>query len=532
MLHGRPVGHVQAGEIVRTVEKAVEEKLLYRRQFVLGPKGELPGFGSWERLDVSGTHHLSVHPDLPVYQATREGKSITLLGYMLDPDHPGASDSDILESLIGELDSFSAFIPRTSRYGGRWILIVNDGKETVLFHDAAGLRQICYALSPASGETWCASQPGPIADIFRWKEDEKASEYMKAREEADHYNPTKVYWFPGDTTMYREIRALLPNHFLNLGNGESVRYWPAETIGRIPLRKGVGESVRTLRGLMESARRRYSLSLSMTAGWDSRLMLALSKDNLQDMYCFTLSYPGTKDNDMDIGIPSALCGKFGVVHHLLHSPADADPEFRNIYRKNSPSITQAYHTDAQAIHDTCPPDRVCVTGDVAEVTKCYLRLPGAGRGKVSAHDLAMFASMGSHPFVIEAFDQWISSLPELSDIHPLDLFSWEQVGGRWQALNQAGYDIALESFSPYNCRRLLTSILSVAEKHRLPPFYIFHRKLIAGLWEECLSEPINPPQTITPKTVLLDFLVKSRIYRLIPGNAFHIAKNMYRKLAK
>lgn len=500
------------------------EKLLYRRQYILGPAGMHEDL-SWNRLRVDDAITLAIHPDLEVYQATKNSKSITLLGYILDPNDAQATNTDIVNGLMGKLEKSDDICELTNELGGRWILLVHDGQETIALSDAAGLRQIYYTPSPLRGKVWCASQPGLIAGALKLEIDTEALEFMKVREAADNYNNGKVYWWPGDTSLYKEIKLLLPNHYLNLRSGLSKRFWPRKNLSKMSLREAVTKSSQLLSGLMKSAHNRYNLSLSMTAGWDSRLMLALNKDFIHNVHCFTLTYPDYTDKTKDVEIPSVLLSKIGIKHNLIQYPGQVNDEFKKVCRTNSPSPNKAYCADAQAMYDCLPRNRVCITGDVAEVVKCYYRLSNRKSKDVSAHDLAAFTDMGTHPFAIKAFEQWLSQAG-FHNIHVLDLFSWEQVGGRWQALNQAEYDIVQESFAPYNCRGLLTTILSVDEKHRRPPAHTFQRKLIAKLWKDVLSEPVNPPEVANLKTALIDALIKLHIYQLIPEAVISFAKRL------
>ena len=53
-------------------------------------------------------------------------------------------------------------------------------------------------------------------------------------------------------------------------------------------------------------------------------------------------------------------------------------------------------------------------------------------------------------------------------------------------------DIAHEIFLPYNCRRLLLTLLSAEEKYRMPPEFELNRRLADHMWPETLDVPINP----------------------------------------
>ena len=195
-------------------------RLLYRRQFVLGPRlaEQLAG---WKRLTVRSNLYLTVHPDLQTQQVALDNNKITLLGYILDPNRPEANDLDVLKDLLlklrtcGDLDDFFRY---TYDFGGRWILIVDNGKELRLFNDATGLRQVFYTKASSSGEIWCASQPGILAMLLNLEMDPEAVEFINSYQKLNDIWSSKEYFWPGDTSPYREIVHLLPNHYLNLRN--------------------------------------------------------------------------------------------------------------------------------------------------------------------------------------------------------------------------------------------------------------------------------------------------------------------------
>jgi hypothetical protein len=177
------------------------EKLLFRRQFILSPNS-LKEFPWWKRLKIREKFFLTIHPDLNAYQVNCNDKSITLLGYILDPDNPQYSDLNILDNLLKELctcDSLDSFFKCTYTFGGRWILIADDGNAVILFNDAAGLRQVYYNVDTSSQDIWCASQPGVIADILKLEPDTEALEFIEAFKEVDNQ-----YWWPDCTSPYRD----------------------------------------------------------------------------------------------------------------------------------------------------------------------------------------------------------------------------------------------------------------------------------------------------------------------------------------
>jgi hypothetical protein len=130
-------------------------RLLFRRQFILGPHF-VEELASWKRINVGTTLCLTAHPDLNDCQIVQGNRSITLLGYILDPNVPAARDAEILESLMGKLahGHLNDFFAHTFGFGGRWILIVSDGNGIRLFNDPMGLRQVFYTTPSSSGSFW------------------------------------------------------------------------------------------------------------------------------------------------------------------------------------------------------------------------------------------------------------------------------------------------------------------------------------------------------------------------------------------
>lgn len=490
-------------------------KLKFRRQFILGP-ARMEIIPSWERVLIQNNLCLSVHPDLELYQAARENKSLILLGYILDPNAPEADNDDILKDLIDKFNKVEDIFNHINDYGGRWVLLVNDGQETILLHDAAGLRQIYYA---AADTVWCASETGLLANILNLHIDSEAEALTKSED----YRISGVYWWPGDTSMYKEVRALLPNHYLNIQSGTPHRYWPNEKIKSLSLQEGVAKSAQILRALIKSAHLRYELALSCTAGWDSRLMLAVCKEAIEDLYCFTLTYPNYNKNTPDLVIPALLLKKLGMKLNVIRYAENIPPEFEKIFRESIVSIDPEDFADIQSMSEKYPQSRLCISGDVAEITKCYYRTEDQTYHDIDAHTLTDITKMGKHPFALKAYEKWLSTA-NAYNVNLLDLLCWEQMAGRWQARIRGKYDLVHESFAPYNCRTLLETMLAVEEKFRQPPLYEFHKELIASLWSEVLSEPINPPEKKSLKTILRDILVKINVYQLIPGKLIKFVK--------
>lgn len=111
---------------------------------------------------------------------------------------------------------------------------------------------------------------------------------------------------------------------------------------------------------------------------------------------------------------------------------------------------------------------------------------------------------------------WCASQPApLAEVLGLELFEWEHWAGNFAAMGQSEWDIVQEAFTPYNCRRLLETMLSVDPRHRHHEKPRLCRRLIRRLWPETLSEPINAPPG-GPIAPVLAVALALGISRLLP----------------
>jgi hypothetical protein len=479
------------------------ETLRFRRQFVLGP-AFVESLPAWKRMRVGKDTALSAHPDLNTVQRALDGQSITLLGYLLDAEDPTADDAAILDRLLQlrlPTADMAGWAEHTDALGGRWLLIVADGSATIMFGDPMGLRQAFYTDVSLTKGLWCATQPGIIAEVLRLEMDPVAvREYM----DSAAFKDWDEYIWPADTSPYRQVKHLLPNHFLDLRTGDCRRFWPNQPLPRMTTAAAVQHAAAILKGVLASAANRFDLAQLISAGWDSRLLLAASKDVSQRVQYFTYArYAGSAD----VTLTPRLLSRLGLEHHLIRIPARMRDDFAEVYRS---SVTLAHEDNgrfAQAFSDACPPGRLCITGNAAEITRVRFRTKGDDA--ITAQTLARFTSfqyadqLEKIPFVIKAWSAWLSCLGETYDVHPLDIFYWEHWGGNFAAMDQAEMDIAVDTFTPFNCRRLLKTMLSTAESCREHDDPQLYRAMIDILWPAVLIEPVNPPPSVWARATIM-----------------------------
>lgn len=466
-----------------------ERSLLWRGQFVLGPSraDQLQG---WTSYAAAGGLWLTAHPELPVTTLFQDIRALTLIGFILDPGDPSADDAVILTKLFASCASIGKLAAATAGLGGRWAMVAACDDGLYLFTDALGLRQALHTLPTAASGLWVVSQAGLAIDVLGGTLDEQAVQFM----DSDAFRAHAEYRWPGTSTPAHGLRHLLPNHFLDLHTGKVTRYWPDAALATLSVEEAVPYIATLVTGMMLAAARRFELALALTAGIDSRLVLAAARPIADRISYVTVRQAKMADGCDDLRVPARLLAKLGLRHEIVPAAGSASADFSWAFKRSVFLAHDHYAADAEAILAWFDRRKVAVTGSGAEIGRCSFRqsLPFSALRRITAADLAGLQRL-NHPYAIRFFEEWLADVGECTYVKLPDLFEWEQGHGNWLAMTQLEFDIAWRDiFTPYNCRALLTAFLGVNERFRRGPDYTFFKLAIRRLWAEVLCEPINP----------------------------------------
>jgi hypothetical protein len=459
--------------------------LVNRRQFILGP--ETPRADpAWTTTKVAGRFSMASHADLPVTQAAGGGVELTLVGVMLDPDAPERSDSQVVKSLLPAAIDEDALHHALGRMGGRWALFVApEGGEPYVFHDPCGLRQIVHAATHDG--VWCASEPLLLARQLSLAADPTAMHFLNS----PYARSYKEFWWPGMTTPFLGAAQLLPNHALELTTGTVRRYWPKMPWPRRSLGDAAAEAAHLLRGIVEAAAYRFPLAFELTAGVDSRTVLAAGRRVVTDAYVYTLTNPHLGFVERDAAVAERLTAVAGVTHHRIACPSTMGPEFAAFYRSNTATAHETWGATVEALLSQFPPERVALSGSCSEISRRgYRRIHPVDRA-----GLARLENMVTDPFPLAAIEDWLADalqIPFSSDEILVELYYWEARMGRWLGSAHSEFDVVQETLAPFNCRAVAETLLGVDIPDRDPPASLVHKRIIELLWPDLLAIPFNP----------------------------------------
>jgi len=407
--------------------------LRYRRQFLLSSE-PIDGYPGWQSGRVAGKFFLMAHPELKFTQVRNPDIELTLLGFIIDPHHSDWGDEDILDDLMRFSSDRDSLIRATLGLSGRWLMFYDNGRELIAFHDPCGLRSIYYTNNHV-GPFLCASQPGLIASTLKLSYSEHARrDYL----ETPAYRDLLEYWLPAGATLYDELVHLRANHYLDIQKREQYRYWPWAEIEKINYDEALVRVSEILENSLYAASKRFSLALPVTAGYDTRLLVAASRKIHSDIYYYTLAYWHWDENSADIAVPHKLLTSMGIEHHILDCHSEMDEEFKQIYFNNVDLAHPAWGDIAFSMLSQYPQERVAIKGSCSEISRCHhykYEYPDV----IDGERLTMFAKMQGSPLVVETMDSWLDeSWPAANQnkVEILDLFYWEHRMGSWQPMSQ------------------------------------------------------------------------------------------------
>ena len=480
-----------------------------RAQFVLAP-GKHAAPDGWNVRPLGGEWTLAVHPDLSATHCERGNRRLVMLGYALDPAHPERSDAEIVEAVLAAGGGLFGLTRSVLGLGGRWVMIWQAGDEIGIFADATGLRSVFWGLD-FGGRPWCASQPSLLPEPVRGVPDQEARDFLRRFAAI-----SPEYWWPTDRTQWIGARRLLPNHLLDLANGTVRRWWPSVPLHEPPVEEILATARRILEGTMQAAARRFRLALALSAGLDSRVVLAASHSIADQLQVYSGRRQSMSADHMDLGVPERLAAKLGLNHAVIAQPAVMSPAVTEALALNAPDVHALRAPGVQAELCAFGRELVGVTGNVSEVARVHYRK----RGEVDAElldgaALAALMAMPPDEFAARAMDEWLADAGRPEGFDVLDLCYWENRCGSWLSGNCLEFDVAWRDvLMPFNNRQLLELMLAVPADKRAGPTPELYYALIEAMWPEALSEPVNPrPDRPASSLALLPRLVRQ--FRLL-----------------
>lgn len=464
-----------------------KNRLSYRRQYLLAPEDVECPF-QHIRKELFHGYRLYTHKDLPLSHYTLAEKEFFLMGDIYDYKSDHKSNLEILK-LICRAGSSQELLSSLEPYTGSYALLYMIGEEIYLVSDPYASRKIYH--SRPGGKSWCSSHPHLLAKVLDYSisEDTSKQAYFKSQR-FEELNRSGI----ASTTCYDEIEQVLPNHVLSLSSGRTDRFWPREERKPMSVQEVAEQCAPIIRGYVENIAARFEVMLPITAGKDSRTLLAASREISDRVYFYINKVKGSNTNIPDFTLPPELTRHLGLEYHIVDTDIEVDPDFREVFLENNPHALEHYLPMIYSYYRDFG-DRVNLPGSVATGGQWWYPIY---RKNKTVDTLLDIYQLKDFPHAREAYREWLKGSREAADgsgFELFDLFYWEERLGNWGSQIQLDKDMAQLDINPMNSRLLVKIMLSVDPYYTLEfGTYKVNREINMLLWPETMDLPINPSQ--------------------------------------
>ena len=304
--------------------------------------------------------------------------------------------------------------------------------------------------------------------------------------------PFKDTWFPFGLTARSDIERLLPNHALDLATWSTERLWPTkafvptptdpmETIGRI------AGTVEATIGAVVAAR---PVEMSLTAGRDSRMLLACSRPWLDQISFYTIALPDPTAR-LDCDIAKRLAIREKLRYTITPWVAASQRELSDWLERTGTSMAGRVWTSAGVDARLSDDDKITLTGLAGEVGRAYYwHESDSEESALSPDEILRRIGLPADPLIVNRLKAWWDSIPVNGTLAKLDLLYIEQRLGCWAGPSLYGSQKRF-GLSPFNSRRIFEAMLSLPTDLRHNDF--LPHALIQEKWPELLDLPFNTP---------------------------------------
>lgn len=466
------------------MEQKEIQRLKFRRQYVISPsKIECPFEHALTELNPQC--FLYTHTDLQLSTYENANLCLYLLGDIFDYEVYSKNNHDILRDIAH--GDYLNILSNLEKYSGNFVLIIKYDHKIILTHDATATKKIYH--TQKDNVLWCSSQPHLLASITGIKKTSDPSRLaFYSSDEFEKLDRASI----GDTTYYEEIHQLLPNHYLDLSSKKIDRYWPSRKRVESSLEECVEICATMIKGYILSIANRYDIMLPVTAGKDSRTLLAATFDIRNEVFYYLNKELQLKDRSNDVKIPRELFKRLELDFHFLDVDIAVDEDFKRIYYENN-FLASDYYLPIIYNYYLNFSDKVNLPGNIATGGAWWFP---AFEKKTEPKDLVRINKVGKYPHAWDTYSRWLDDSLDIcraNNYNVYDLFYWEERMGNWGTQIQLDKEISQLEFNPLNSRLLVEIMLSVKPRYVIDfGNYRLNKGIIEKLWPEALSKPINP----------------------------------------
>ncbi len=487
--------------------KENKNRLLYKFGYLISGIDYYDFFKS--QSDFSGINWLKskiddyyfyYDPNLEFTGLSIDGNHIVLLGTVINPVNVLNDYKKTAEILLQKyIKSSSDFFDYLDLLSGRFVLFLKSGNNCFVLQDATGIKTCFYH---RLDDILLSSHVQLIAEIKNYEIRGRMLDFINS---GDFKKQSR--YFPGFLTQYDEIFMLSPNTLIDLATRKIKRFFPRENLQKGSITNVLVDDLSDLFSRqIQLLNKKNKLIVSLTGGIDSRLTLASSRTEKDDIIYFTYVYNNDRGHLKDLELAKQIAEKAGINHKILYINPDGTGKPLEGFSRNSGFIrSENQGIIARALYENLPGNRIHLKSTVSEI----------GEGFYIRHFPPLPDFKITMPYIFSYFYriQKLSGLNrdafkdfiDVTQFHNVvkygynyyDMFYWEHRNGCWQSLQIQDFDFCHDIFIIYNNRHILKKLLSVNIMERLE--CRLHYRIINNLWSEIGKIPLNSWVPVTTR---------------------------------
>lgn len=385
-------------------------------QFVLAERHAGPSGWLEDKVDGWVLHRHPTLPQVLLRDADREQVG-WLLGYPIDAGGRLLSDGAVLDAVPthgARLESWLADL------GGRWLCVIARGPEARVHLDPTGSLSAVY--SP--GDRLVASTPTLIP-------------YGPGRgDNVDLIRATGIPWedagFPLELTARHGVRRLLPNHHLHLATFRARRHWPT---GDWETDSDVGTAVvriaeltkRNVRAVVQA----MPTYLPLTAGRDSRMLLATARDLVDELAFYTVAMPD-RQADLDTRVAARISSSLGLDHQVVPYQQPQQRDLDEWMFRIGCGVGESRGWRVSTTYKTLDQHRARLVASLGEIARNeYWRATDVPTTPITAERLVRHTRADLTDETLDVAARWLAEVPTTNALQTLQLFYIEHGMGGW-----------------------------------------------------------------------------------------------------
>lgn len=389
--------------------------------FYLSKSMPAEGLGLGKACSIGG-YLFYCDEKTPLQYFKNDASELIIFGCAVDV-FTGQSEN-LAQTALSQAGNLSEMIGFEKKLGGKYVIFYYDGNRCYCLGDATCSIPVFYTFD---SEFICCSNPKWIINSL----DLIPDEYLKRIRNSGPLNQA----MPFDVTPYKELKQLIPNHYLELSFGYAVRFINSkekqEEISPAEAAKITAPFIDKISGLYLDL---FDVVCPLTSGRDSRVVYAYLKDKCSNLKTYTIWHDRFENDDQDWKTPIELIKIGKTENHQQHYKEELSDETKA--QMDELLGVEGYPEDALELsvtvkkhYDHC----AAIEGDVVgQVGKCslhrdiplFLASPRYFRCKLHNY------SDGSRKLLKE----WLNEIKRSGEkVNTFDLFSVENRLGVWAA---------------------------------------------------------------------------------------------------